>query len=98
MPASNRESGAGRSDILSRPDAAHAQSLPAIVIEVKRPRHKDTSRSDFGPDELSVHATEVALAQALDRAYGHGVEANGRLVWGVSFSGKLVRTACMRLA
>lgn len=94
-PESNRESGLGRSDILLRPDAAYASTLPAIVIEVKRAR--DTKDNDLEVGQLAAHARDVALAQALEREYGHGVEANGRLVWGVSFSGKLVRCACERV-
>lgn len=92
MPESNRESGTGRSDILLRPDAAHAASLPAIVIEVKRMRRRGKDEPTL--EALAAHARDVALAQAREREYGHGVEAAGRLLWGVAFGGKRVRTAC----
>lgn len=95
MPESNRESGRGRSDIVLRPNAAHASTLPAIVCEVKRPRHRNGC--DLTASELSANARDVALAQALTHDYGRDVESAGRLVWGVSFSGKLVRTACRRV-
>lgn len=91
-PTSNRESGDGRSDVLLEPLPDYAAELPAIAIEVKRP--KDQRDKPLDDEALAAHARDVALAQAVRMEYGHGLTGRGCLLWGVSFGGKHVACAC----
>lgn len=90
-PTSNREAGDGRADVLLEPEPEHAFELPAIVIEVKRP--KDKKGNDLPADTLKADARNNALAQALTNKYAHGMRGKGRIYWGVSFAGKYVACA-----
>lgn len=92
-PTSNRESGLGYSDILLEPQPEHAARLPVIALEVKRARTAAGGDVE-NPEELARHARDVALAQAVEKRYGAGLPGAGRVLWGVSFSGKRVAVAC----
>lgn len=94
-PISNRESGDGRSDVLLEPEPSRTEELPAIAIEVKRPR--EGGRGPLEGGALVAHARDVALAQAVRMGYGHGLCGHGRLLWGISFAGKRVACACKRI-
>lgn len=91
-PTSNREAGDGRADVLLEPEPTRALELPAVVVEVKRPR--DDRRRDLEPDALKAHARDVALDQAVRNEYAHGMRGRGLVLWGVSFAGKHVACAC----
>ena len=91
-PTSNREAGDGRADVLLEPEPGRVFELPAIAIEVKRPR--DAKGRDLSQEALEVNAREVALGQAMDNVYAHGMRGRGHICWGVSFAGKRVACAC----
>jgi hypothetical protein len=95
FPVSNRESGLGYSDILLEPLPANEGRLPVVAIEVKRARTAAGGDVDDS-QALADHARGVALAQAVEKRYGVGLRGAGRLLWGVSFSGKRVAVALTR--
>lgn len=95
-PTSNRESGDGRSDVLVEPQPESAEVLPAIAIEIKRP--KDDKGKPLEGTALSSCAKNVALAQAMRLEYGRGLSGNGLLRWGIAFGGKHVACAVERVS
>lgn len=94
-PVSNREAGDGRADIqvAPDPDAGPAPGPhPLVTIEVKFGRGLDGP----GLEELARRG----LSQISERAYDEGSlppGSDGRVRWGVAFSGKRVAAACEAL-
>jgi hypothetical protein len=91
-PTSNREASDGRADVLIEPEPESALGLPAIVVEVRRPR--DGKGADLGAAALKADARDNALGQALANGYAHGLRGSGRIWWGVSFAGRRLSCAC----
>ena len=91
-PTSNREAGHGRADVLLEPEPGRVGELPAVAMEARRP--KDELGRDLKGEALKADARDVALAQALDNEYAHGMRGARHIFWGVSFAGKRVACAC----
>lgn len=92
-PRSNREAGYGRYDIMLEPDP-HAKgrgtnrSRPLVTMEVKYQHDADEAELESlahkGLEQIDALAYDVDLPACAD----------GRLRWGVAFSGKHVAVAC----
>ncbi len=104
-PTSNREAGRGRYDICVRPEnlpgvPAPYGPRPLITIEVK---HLPAHDAPKGEAELAEHLSALAsaaLKQIDDKAYDAAdlpAEVDGRVRWGIAFSGKRVAVACESL-
>ena len=87
---SDRESGDGRCDVLLEPLPSEVTRLPAHALEIKLDRNATDDNA------LYTCARDVALAQAKDLTYGHGLAGSGLVRWGISFCGKRVAVTCER--
>ncbi len=105
-PVSNREEGYGRFDVRIAPESFPGcrpvrGPKPLVTIEVKFLSPKDAPED---LDELAsrLHTlAETALAQIAAKGYDAGSlppRAEGRVRWGVAFSGKQVAAVCEKLA
>lgn len=94
-PRSNGEAGDGRFDLQLCPDMAvgtrDGYPRPLITIEFK------FDKAGSSGDALKERAVS-ALRQIADRRYdGGAASVDGRLRWGVAFSGKHAASACERI-
>lgn len=102
-PTSNREAGRGRYDISVKPEHLLGAEMfigprPLITIEVKHLAATEASNGDALQERLAALAG-TALAQISDKGYdalAASNEPDGRVRWGIAFSGKHVSVACER--
>ncbi len=101
-PVSNREEGEGRFDVQVAPERVPGPYLvrgpkPLITAEVK---FLSPKRAPKDEDALTARLQElahVALAQIVAKGYDADLlppRAQGRIRWGIAFSGKHVEAAC----
>ena len=102
-PTSNREAGRGRYDSSVKPEHLLGAEMfigprPLITIEVKHLAATGASNGDALQERLAALA-DTALGQISDKGYDAAdasSEPDGRVRWGVAFSGKHVSVACER--
>ncbi len=100
-PTSNREAGRGRYDINVRPDRLLGADMvigprPLITIEVKHLAAAEVPGDDVLQERLAALANS-AVAQISDKGYDEldaSHEPDGRVRWGIAFSGKHVSVVC----
>lgn len=84
-----------KAGILVRPDDSHADSLPALAIEIRAPHHCEDCALSL--QELRKHAKTAALAEAVGRHLERTTQCRGVIAWGISILGFRAACACQRV-